>query len=29
MDEKTRGAFQKVDSINYWKTRGEEILGGK
>lgn len=29
MDETTRGAFQKVDSINYWKIRGEEILGGK
>ena len=29
MDETTRGAFQKVDSINYWKTRGEEALGGK
>ncbi|WP_427137300.1 hypothetical protein [Psychrobacillus psychrodurans] len=29
MDETTRGAFQKVDSINYWKIRGEEALGGK
>lgn len=29
MDETTRGAFQKVDSINYWKKRGEEPLGGK
>jgi hypothetical protein len=29
MDEATRGAFQKVDSINYWKIRGEEALGGK
>ncbi|WP_249928571.1 hypothetical protein M1D49_12150 [Bacillus sp. PK3-056] len=29
MDETTRGAFQKVDSINYWKIRGEEALGGR
>lgn len=29
MDETTRGAFQKVDSINYWKKRGEEAVGGK
>src|SRR5699024_8599506 len=29
VDETTRGAFQKVDSINYWKIRGEEALGGK
>ncbi|WP_147534934.1 T7SS effector LXG polymorphic toxin [Bacillus marasmi] len=29
MEETTRGAFQKVDSINYWKIRGEEVLGGK
>ena len=29
MDETARGAFQKVDSINYWKIRGEEALGGK
>lgn len=29
MDETSRGAFQKVDSINYWKIRGEEALGGK
>lgn len=29
MDETTRGAFQKVDSINYWKIRVEEVLGGK
>ena len=29
MDETTRGAFQKVDSINYLKIRGEETLGGK
>ncbi len=29
MDETTRGAFQKVDSINYWKIRGEEVLGGR
>ena len=29
MDETTRGAFQKVDSINYWEIRGEETLGGK
>ena len=29
MDETTRGAFQKVDSINYWKIRGKEALGGK
>ena len=29
MDEDTRGAFQKVDSINYWKLRGEEASGGK
>jgi len=29
MDEATTGAFQKVDSINYWKIRGEEALGGK
>ncbi|WP_245805778.1 hypothetical protein [Bacillus alkalicellulosilyticus] len=29
MDETTRGAFQKVDSINYWKIRGQEVLGGK
>lgn len=28
MDEPTRKAFQKVDSINYWKTRGNEALGG-
>ncbi|WP_286175408.1 hypothetical protein [Bacillus sp. CBEL-1] len=28
MDETTRGAFQKVGSINYWKIRGEEVLGG-
>jgi predicted ribonuclease toxin of YeeF-YezG toxin-antitoxin module len=28
MDEGTREAFQKVDSINYWKTRGKEALGG-
>ncbi|WP_289326295.1 T7SS effector LXG polymorphic toxin [Peribacillus sp. ACCC06369] len=28
MDEGTREAFQKVDSINYWKTRGREALGG-
>jgi len=29
MDETTRGAFQKVDSINYWKIRGEDDLGGR
>ncbi|WFA06336.1 T7SS effector LXG polymorphic toxin [Bacillus sp. HSf4] len=29
MDEGTRAAFQKVDSINYWKVRGNEALGGK
>lgn len=28
MDESTRTAFQKVDSIDYWKTRGQEALGG-
>jgi LXG domain of WXG superfamily/Pre-toxin TG len=28
MDEPTRKAFQKVDSIDYWKTRGKEALGG-
>jgi hypothetical protein len=28
MDDETRGAFQKVGSINYWKIRGEEALGG-
>ena len=29
MDETARGAFQNVYSINYWKIRGEEALGGK
>ncbi|WP_083180282.1 RHS repeat domain-containing protein [Paenibacillus yonginensis] len=28
MDEATREAFQKVDSINYWKRRGLNELGG-
>ncbi|WP_342481502.1 hypothetical protein NST07_10585 [Paenibacillus sp. FSL L8-0340] len=28
MDEATREAFQKVDSINYWKRRGINELGG-
>jgi len=23
------GHFKKVDSINYWKIRGEKALGGK
>ncbi|GGB37194.1 hypothetical protein GCM10011409_13250 [Lentibacillus populi] len=27
MDDPTRKAFQKVDSINYWKMRGQEALG--
>ncbi|QKY70324.1 hypothetical protein Len3610_12615 [Lentibacillus sp. CBA3610] len=29
MDETTRGAFQKIDSIKYWKIRGNRELGGK
>ncbi|WP_179232824.1 hypothetical protein [Paenibacillus rigui] len=29
MDEATREAFQKVDSINYWKKRGSIELGGE
>lgn len=28
MDSKTRGLFQKVDSIEYWKARGRDALKG-
>ncbi|WP_257142554.1 hypothetical protein [Bacillus pseudomycoides] len=28
MDEPIRRELQKVDFINYWKTRGNEVLGG-
>ena len=28
MDSTTRGVFQKVDSIEYWKARGREAMKG-
>ena len=28
MDSNTRGLFQKVDSIEYWKARGRDAMKG-
>ena len=28
MDSNTRGLFQKVDSIEYWKVRGRDAMKG-